>query len=64
MPTDGVVPNLISYNLAAKALGKGGDWARALGLLEEMKGAGVQPDSRTFAAVIEVLSVSCDIMSV
>lgn len=47
-------PNVINYNLAIRALGKGGDWERATGLLEEMKEAGVSPDERTFNAAIEV----------
>ena len=54
MRGDGVPPNLINYNLAVRALGKGGDWERATGLLEDMKKAGVSPDDRTFNAAIEV----------
>ena len=41
MRGDGVPPNLISFNLAVKALGKGGDWERAISILEEMKSEGV-----------------------
>ncbi|CAN0397008.1 unnamed protein product, partial [Ectocarpus sp. 13 AM-2016] len=54
MRGDGVLPNAINYNQAIRALGKGGDWERAIGLLEEMKEAGVSPDERTFNAAIEV----------
>ncbi|CAN0564514.1 unnamed protein product, partial [Ectocarpus sp. 12 AP-2014] len=54
MRGDGVPPNAINYNQAIRALGKGGDWERATGLLEEMKEAGVSPDERTFNAAIEV----------
>ncbi len=54
MRGDGVPPNLINYNLAVRALGKGGDWERATGLLNDMKKAGVSPDGRTFNAAIEV----------
>lgn len=53
MKDDGITPNVINYNLAVRALGKGGDWERATGLLEEMKKAGVDPDDRTFNAAIE-----------
>lgn len=53
MKGDGVSPNLINYNLAVRALGKGGDWERATGLLEDMKKAGVEPDDRTYNAAIE-----------
>lgn len=54
MRGDGVTPNLINYNLAVRALGKGGDWERATDLLKDMKKAGVSPDERTFNAAIEV----------
>lgn len=53
MKEDGITPNVINYNLAVRALGKGGDWERATGLLEEMKKSGVDPDDRTFNAAIE-----------
>jgi len=62
MRGDGVPPNLINYNLAVRALGKGGDWERATGLLKDMKKAGVSPDDRTFNAAIEV-GVSQESMS-
>ena len=55
MRGDGVPPNLINFNLAVKALGKGGDWERATRILGEMKSGGVDPDERTFSAAIEVL---------
>lgn len=54
MRSDGVEPNLINYNLAVRALGRGGDWQRATGLLAEMAKAGVPPEERTFNAAIEV----------
>lgn len=55
MRGDGVPPNLINFNLAVKALGKGGDWERATRILGDMKSGGVNPDERTFSAAIEVL---------
>lgn len=54
MRGDGVPPNLINFNLAVKALGRGGDWERATSILGEMKSVGVAPDERTFSAAIEV----------
>lgn len=47
-------PNVIHFNLAMRALATGGQWERALELLEEMRSAGVSPDDRTFRTAIEV----------
>lgn len=54
MRADGLQPSTINYNLALRALGKGGDWERAMDLLDEMEALDVVRDERTFGAAIEV----------
>lgn len=54
MRSDQVHPNVINYNLAVKALAKGGQWEQAVNILEDMERRGVSPDARTYSAAIEV----------
>ena len=42
MQAKGVAPEVIAYNSAIDACAKGGDWERALQLVEEMATRGVQ----------------------
>merc|ERR1711938_278624 len=48
----GVTPNTITYNAAISACEKGGQWERALALLDAMQAAGVAPDTITYSAAI------------
>jgi pentatricopeptide repeat protein len=52
MRAAGVAPNVISFNAAISACEKGGQWQRALSLLEEMRAAGVTPNVISFSAAI------------
>jgi len=48
----GLEPNTITYNAAISACGQGGQWERALPLLEGMKERGLEPDIITYSAAI------------
>jgi pentatricopeptide repeat protein len=47
-----VTPDVISYNSAISALGKGGRWELALDVLGQMPQIGVIPDAISYSAVI------------
>jgi pentatricopeptide repeat protein len=47
-----VAPNVISFSAAISACEKGGQWQRALALLDEMRAKGVAPDVISFSAAI------------
>eukprot|EP00903_Cladosiphon_okamuranus_P012196 g11439.t1 len=55
---DDLAPNVTVYNAAISAVSRSGKWDEALGLLEEMRSAGVQPDVMTFTSVISAGSRS------
>ncbi|CAN0557002.1 unnamed protein product [Ectocarpus sp. 8 AP-2014] len=44
MAGEGLQPNVVCYGAAVDACAKGGQWERAVGLLQEMGDAGVEPD--------------------
>ena len=52
----GVAPDVYSFNAAISACEKGGQWERALSLLDEMRSAGVEPDVYSFNAALLRLS--------
>jgi len=45
-------PNTFVYNSLANAYGRGGQWDRAVGVLNDMKDASVKPDVFTYTTVI------------
>jgi pentatricopeptide repeat domain-containing protein 1 len=49
----GLEPDVITYNATTSACKKGGQWEKALQLLEEMRAKGLEPDVITYAAVID-----------
>ena len=55
MAARGVAPDVISYSAAISACEKGGQWERALALLEQMAARGVAPGVITYNAAIEAL---------
>jgi pentatricopeptide repeat domain-containing protein 1 len=52
MRTKGVKPDVITYNASISACEKGGQWEKALQLLEEMRAKGVEPDVILYSASI------------
>jgi pentatricopeptide repeat protein len=52
MRTKGVKPDVITYNASISACEKGGQWEKALQLLEEMRAKGVEPDVSLYSASI------------
>ena len=52
MQRQGINPDAISFNAAMAACLKGGEYERALALLDDMPGAGVRPDVVTFGTAI------------
>jgi pentatricopeptide repeat protein len=52
MPGLGLLPDLITMNSAISACEKGGQWQKALTLLESMPRLGLQPDVITMSAAI------------
>ena len=55
MAARGVAPDVISYSAAISACEKGGQWERALALLEQMAVRGVAPNVISYNAAIEAL---------
>ena len=51
----GVEPDVISFSAAISACEKGGQWERALSLLEEMGRRGVEPDVVSFNAALDAV---------
>ena len=52
MQRRGSQPNVITWNAAISACGKGAQWERALEMLEEMQRRGLQPNVITWSAAI------------
>ena len=48
----GVAGNVIGFNAAISACGKGGQWQRALSLLDDMRKAGATMDVISFSAAV------------
>ena len=46
------MPDEITYSSVINACAKGGEWQRALGLLDEMRSRGLVPDEITYNSVI------------
>ena len=57
-----MVPDVISFSAAISACEKGGQWERALSLLEDIKSRGVEPDVISFSAAISACE-QCDEMA-
>jgi pentatricopeptide repeat protein len=49
-----VRPNTIVYSSAIAACGSAGEWRRALQLLDEMVEVGIQPNTITYNAALQV----------
>ena len=47
-----VTGNVIGFNAAISACGKGGQWQRALSLLDDMRKAGATMDVISFSAAV------------
>ena len=58
MKSRGLEPDVITMNAAISACEKGGQWAKALELLESMKSRGLEPNVITMSATIEALVAS------
>ena len=52
MTSNGIKPNVISYNTAISACEKGNQWEKALDLLQEMTSNGIKPDVISYNAAI------------
>ncbi|CAB1098432.1 unnamed protein product [Ectocarpus sp. CCAP 1310/34] len=50
--TGGPTPDVVSYSATIMACSRAGNWERALGLLEQMREDGLEPNSTTFTTMI------------
>ncbi|CAN0425577.1 unnamed protein product, partial [Ectocarpus sp. 12 AP-2014] len=48
----GPTPDVVSYSATITACSRAGNWERALGLLEQMREDGLEPNSTTFTTMI------------
>ena len=51
-PAEGIPADTITYSAAISACEKGGQWQRALQLLEDMQAKGIPADTITYSAAI------------
>jgi pentatricopeptide repeat protein len=56
MRDDGVKPNVISYNAAIDACGKGGQWQKAIELLHEMPQQGLVANLISYSSAVDACS--------
>ncbi len=56
MPTNGIQPTVVSYNVAINACSRCGQFEWAKNLLEEMKQAGLTPDGWSYCSAIRGVS--------
>jgi pentatricopeptide repeat protein len=54
MDARSIKPNARSYTIAVDACGRGGEWRRALALLEEMEIRGIPANVSTFGALLAI----------
>ena len=52
MTDGGINPDVISFNTAISACANGGQWEKALNLLQELMNRGIEPDIICFNAAI------------
>jgi len=54
MKTQGVKPNVLTYNCLIRACGKDGIWRHAIAIYEDMLTMGLQPERETFHLLFKV----------
>jgi len=54
----GIKPDVITYSAAISACEKGGQWEKALALLQQMRGVGITPNVITYSASIQACASS------